>query len=318
MSEWKEQKEGYREALHYINGRKNGTITSLRTPWKKVDDAGIDGFEWNSFIVIGGRPGSGKTLLKDQIVRECFERNPNEDMRVLEFQFEMIARVSKVREFSAELKENYKYICSASKGLTINDDEIERLKAHSRAKSKLPIDTVEEKKTIDEIEKIIGKYMEKYKKPDGTYTKTLITLDHSYLVKLGKNEKTKVEMLYNLGEVATTIKRKYPVIFIILSQLKREVEAPERNEDGKYGNFILETDIFGGDALVQNADLVFGINKPSKRFITRYGPERFIIEDENTLVFHFLKVRNGDPRMSFFRAVFGEMKIEEMETPPRE
>ena len=318
MSKWKGQKEGYRDALRYIKGRKNGTITSLRTPWRKVDDAGIDGIEWNSFVVVGGRPGSGKTLLKDQIVREAFERNPNQKMRALEFQFEMIARVSKVREFSATLKENYKYVCSASKGLTISDEEIEKLKEHARAKSKLPIDTVEEKMNIEQIMKTIDEYMEEHKDEDGNYTNTLITLDHSYLVQLGKNEKTKVEMLYNLGEAATTIKRKYPVIFIILSQLKREVESADRNEDGKYGNFILETDIFGGDALVQNADLVFGINKPSKRFITRYGPERFIIEDENTLVFHFLKVRNGDPRMSFFKAVFEEMKIEEMATPPRE
>ena len=315
---WKEQKDGYRQALNYLIGRKDGTITSLKTPWKKVNDAGIDGIEWNSFVVIGGRPGSGKTLVKDQIVREMFDKNPDQEVRALEFQFEMIARVSKVREFSSVLKENYKYVCSASKGLTITDDELELLKRHAKEKSKRPIDTVEEPKTIQDIIKIVDKYMKHYQKEDGSYTKTLITLDHSFLVQLGKGEKTKTEMLYNLGEAVTLLKRKYPIIFIVLSQLKREVEAAERNEDGKYGNFILETDIFGGDALVQNADLVFGINRPSKRFITRYGPERFIIEDDTTLVFHFLKVRNGDPRMSFFKAVFEEMRVEEMETPPRE
>ena len=33
------------------------------------------------------------------------------------------------------------------------------------------------------------------------------------------------------------------------------------------------------------------------------------------LVLHFLKARNGDARMSFFKAKFEQMKIEEMETP---
>jgi hypothetical protein len=30
---------------------------------------------------------------------------------------------------------------------------------------------------------------------------------------------------------------------------------------------------------------------------------------------HFLKCRNGDTRMSFFRAAFRTMEIKEMETP---
>jgi hypothetical protein len=33
---------------------------------------------------------------------------------------------------------------------------------------------------------------------------------------------------------------------------------------------------------------------------------------------HFLKCRNGDSRMSFFKAEFEKMKITEMETPPQQ
>jgi replicative DNA helicase len=139
-------------------------------------------------------------------------------------------------------------------------------------------------------------------------------LDHSILIK-GSN---KQELLYQLGETCTKLKRKYPIIFIILSQLNRSVEAPERNEDGKYGNYILESDLFGADALLQHADLVIGINRPAMKFIKYYGPDRYIIEDDSVLVFHFIKCRNGDTRMSFFRAKYKTMEIEEMETPPRQ
>lgn len=54
-------------------------------------------------------------------------------------------------------------------------------------------------------------------------------------------------------------------MFIVLSQLNRNVDNPERNEDGKYSNYILESDIFGGDALLQHADTVIGINRPAKQ-----------------------------------------------------
>ena len=62
-----------------------------------------------------GPPGTGKTLIKDQIIREGFSHNTGQNIRVLEFQFEMVARASKVREFCAVLGKSYKYICSAYK-----------------------------------------------------------------------------------------------------------------------------------------------------------------------------------------------------------
>ena len=84
-----------------------GSIKSLRTPWDKFNDATTDGLEWHSTTVIGGRPGSGKTLIKDQIIREAFKLNPAENFRVLEFQFEMLARTSAIREYSSILGKSY-------------------------------------------------------------------------------------------------------------------------------------------------------------------------------------------------------------------
>jgi hypothetical protein len=40
--------------------------------------------------------------------------------------------------------------------------------------------------------------------------------------------------------------------------------------------------------------------------------------DDRTLVLHFLKARNGDTRMSFFKAMFERMEIMEMNTPEQE
>ncbi len=61
---WKSQKEGYNDSLRYLKGRMEGVIKSIKTPWDKFNDATTDGLEWHSMTVIGGRPGSGKTLIK--------------------------------------------------------------------------------------------------------------------------------------------------------------------------------------------------------------------------------------------------------------
>jgi hypothetical protein len=124
-------------------------------------------------------------------------------------------------------------------------------------------------------------------------------------------------MLYALGEALTYMKKHYPVAFVVLSQLNRNIDSPDRQRDGEYGNYVLDSDLFGADALLQHADVVLGINKPSIRKIRFYGPERFIVNDEDLLAFHFLKSRNGTTRLSFFKLDRGNMRIIEIETPPQ-
>jgi replicative DNA helicase len=317
---WKDQKQGFVDSLVYLKGRMDGHIRSLKTPWEKFNDATTDGLEWHSMTVIGGRPGSGKTLIKDQIVRESFRLNPDEKFRVLEFQFEMLARTSAIREFSSVLGKSYKYLCSADGKLS--NDDLAVCYAHAKERVKIPIDIVEEPLTVNELRETITAYMNHHavKTENGNvqFTKTVVTLDHSLLLKKAPFEKDKFDTLYNLGEMVTELKRKYPIAFIILTQLNRGIDNPERNEDGKYGNYILESDIFGSDALLQHADTLIGINRPAKQKIRFYGPDKYIIENDRVLVLHFLKCRNGDARMSFFKAEFERMRISEMPTPPQQ
>ena len=317
---WKDQKQGFLDSLVYLKGRKDGEIRSLKTPWSKFNDATTDGLEWHSMTVIGGRPGSGKTLIKDQIVREAFVLNPDEKFRVLEFQFEMLARTSAIREFSSVLGKSYKYLCSADGQLS--NEDLAVCYEHAKERVKIPIDIVEEPITVNELKEVIVDYMNFHATKDDEgkfeFTKTIVTLDHSLLLKKAPFEKDKFDTLYNLGEAITELKRRFPIAFIILTQLNRGIDNPERNEDGKYGNYILESDIFGSDALLQHADTLIGINRPAKQKIRFYGPDRFIIDNDRVLVLHFLKCRNGDNRMSFFRAEFERMRISEIPTPPQQ
>lgn len=315
------QKLSFQDALNEMVGRRNGTITSYATPWPKVNDASTDGFEWHSLTVIGGRPGTGKTLIKDQIIRETAKHNPGQTIRIYEFNFEMVGATQKQREFSAVLEKPYKYVKSAC-GNKISDEDLKTCFEYAKTSLEnetYPVDTCYNPVDVDEFQKLIEWYMQKHAvviDEKRVYTKTVITVDHANLFKLSANQKSKTDMLYELGEVITDLKKRFPISFIVLSQLGRNVESPERNQDGKYGNYILETDLFGGDALFQHADLVMGFNRPSLKFISFYGPERYIMDDPDILVCHFLKCRNGDTRMSFFKSEYHKMRIVEMAVPP--
>jgi replicative DNA helicase len=315
---WKGQRDGFTQALQYMQGRQKGLIKSIKTPWPKFNDAGVDGIEWNTLTVIGGRSGSGKTLVKDNIINNAFVLNKGEDFRVLEFQFEMMARVTAIREFSSVVNLSYKTLCSANGPL--DDQVLQACYDYSKGRIKYPIDVVETPQSVSSIERIIVDYMESHINNEGShpvYTNTIITLDHSYLIKT-EDGQSKADMLYAFGEMLTKLKRRYPIAFIILSQLNRNIENPDRNEDGRAGNYVLSSDIMGADALMQHADMVVGINRPGYFKIKFYGPDKFIIHDESVMVMHFLKCRNGDTRMSFFKAQFDSMRIDEMPTPPQQ
>jgi replicative DNA helicase len=313
------QTEAFKDALRYMKEFMDGNVQTLKTPWPKFDDALLDGIEWQTLIVVGARPGTGKTLFVEQIVREAFRLNPGLTFRVLKFQFEMVGKTSSIREFSGVVNKSYKELCNKNLDPVIWDKCFQ----HAAQVTQFPINVVYEQCTVTDFIATVEDEMEKFcyyeKDKDGNtvkkYTRMLITIDHSYLFKKDSFEKDKHEMLNNLGEALTDLKRRYPIAFILLSQLNRNIDNPERNEDGKYGNYILESDLFGADALLQHADTVVGINKPAKQKIRYYGPDRYIIEDENTLAFHFLKCRNGDTRLSFFKAEFHNMRIVEMQTP---
>jgi hypothetical protein len=250
----------------------------------------------------------------EQLISDIIEENQDHTFRVLKFQFEMLDETNGIRKLSLNTGSDYNTLMS--KGEPVDKDLYMRCVQYYEDSARNDvIDVVYDPCTVDEMCATIHYYMEAHKDQEGNYTNTLVTIDHSALFKVGKGQKDKFETLYALGEAMTYMKKHYPVAFLILSQLNRNIDNPERSKDGDYGNYVLDSDLFGADALLQHADVVLGINKPSIRKIRQYGPERFIISDEDTLAFHFLKSRNGTTRLSFFKLDRNSMRIVEIATP---
>jgi replicative DNA helicase len=308
------ERDALKKALYKMKARHNGELKSLKTAWPKFNDAFCDGLEWRTITVVGARPGTGKTLFMEQLVNDVIKTNPDQEFRVLKFQFEMLDETNGIRKLSMNVGSDYNTLMSKSKPV---DKAIFQkcVQFYEDTAQYDIVDVVYDPCTVEEMCATIHSYMLEHKVED-TYKNTLITIDHSALFKIGGKYKDKFEMLYGLGEALTEMKKKFPVAFLVLSQLNRNVENIERVKDGTYGNYILDSDLYGSDALLQHADVVLGINRPFGRRIKFYGPEKYIIQDEDLLVFHYLKSRNGLTGLSFYKLDRQIMRIIETDPPP--
>ena len=308
------ERDALRKALYKMKARRNGELKSLKTAWVNFNNAFCDGLEWRTITVVGARPGTGKTLFMEQLVNDVIKMNPDQKFRILKFQFEMLDETNGIRKLSMNVGSDYNTLMS--KDMPVDKGVYQKcVQFYESTESYDIVDVVYDPCTVEEMCATIHAYMEKHKTEDG-FTNTLVTIDHSALFRVGKGQKDKFEMLYTLGEGLTEMKKKFPVAFLVLSQLNRNVETIERTKDGTYGNYILDSDLYGSDALLQHADVVLGINKPFNRRIKFYGPEKYIINDPDLLVFHILKSRNGFMGMNFYKLDNTVMRLIEIDPPP--
>lgn len=306
---WKHINEIREEGIQYLHDRLSGKSKSVKTPWDKFDDACIGGIEWGSIIGIAGRPGTGKTAICNLITRGAPGRNPTQNIAVLDFQFEMSFKSTAIREFSAALKREYKQLLNADPNNPLYGSTILDAINYTKLRASQAIYQVDTPMTLAQLEVEIDEFMAFIKTP------TIITIDHTILLKKGSGEKDKFEMLYNLGELLTKLKKKYPVIFIILTQMNRSIEALDRKANGTIGNYPNTGDIFGADALLMHCDMMIALNKPSEFSLTNYGPDNYEVT-ENLLAMHFLKARNTKRSILFFNADFEHMNVNEIANVP--
>ena len=309
------ERESLEKGLLKMKAKREGRLPALISAWPKFNDAFCDGLEWRTITVVGARPGTGKTLFMEQLVSDIIKHNADQDFRVLKFQMEMVDETSAIRKFGLITGADYNTLMSKNGNLVDKRLFQKCVDYYKESADSDIINVVYDVCTVNEMCATIHYECERHKNPDGTYRNLLVTIDHSALFKNDVGQKDKFDMLGALGEALTHMKKNYPVAFVVLSQLNRNIDDTKRQVEANYGNYVLDSDIYGSDALLQHADVVIGINKPSIRKIRQYGPERFIISDEDTLAFHFLKSRNGTTRLSFFKLDRNSMRIIEIATP---
>lgn len=311
MALFRTMKEVIDETLEYIVARKEGRIKSLKTGYRKLDKSMIDGIEWNSTITIGGRPSVGKSAYSDCLVEGCFENNVDEnglpDFDLLDFNWELSARVMMLRRLSASMRQTYKHIISAD-NTTLTDAEMQQILDILMEKyGKLPVTFCEEPLTVQEFVETIRQFCDSRKG-----RKVLVRVDHTLLTRMSSREGSQVQMLLNLLMESNVLKKEYPIIFMFLTQINREIE--ERQEDGTDRAFPRQGDVYGGDASAMFSETILLLNKPSKYGITYYGNrQNGIVVEPNDIFAHMVKNRNAEGDLILqYKENFKHMSISEV------
>ena len=253
------------------------------------------------------------SLISSSLARGIQELNKDQNFSVLHFQFEMLGRNLCSRELSSGTNLNIRYIQSAGDdGMPpITAADLERLKSYADkqlGRKEYVIDTA---LTVQQIKDCVLAFYAEVKEP------FVVTLDHTLLIKQSASESSKQITLQNLATTLVELKNRLPVIFIILSQLNREIDDAERQKPGQLSNFVTEKDVYGSDHLLQCCDVMIAYNRPAKYNLSLYGPTKYIIgpADKYLLAAHVLKNRYGEPSIQWYRADYATMTVVETSPP---
>lgn len=310
---WKKHSVVLEEGLNYIEKRKNGEIKSLKSSWDGFNRTGLGGLDFGTTWLIGARPGIGKTLLSNSITRQLQDLNPDQDFYTLHFQFEMAAKNIAAREFSSATKLPLRYLLSANdKGMSpLSNTDLQKLKDYRTTQANRKEYVIDTPLTVFQMKKTIEAFYNHFKKP------FIITLDHTVLIRQSDNENSEQAMLTNLSNLVLEVKNTLPVLWIILTQLNREIDDADRQIPGKLGNYPTAKDVYASDKLNMATDVLMAFNRPAKYNLKWYGPEKYIIEDKDVLAAHVIKNRAGVTDLIWFKADYSTMTFNEIPEPPK-
>lgn len=309
-------------SLDYIDGRRKGLYKSLKTGFKKLDSALLDGIEWNKIFSIGAMSGSGKSVFLEQLKRNMLKHNPDEKMNILSFEFEMPSYEQITRNLSGIVGQSTRALYSVDHEVT--DEEFESLKKASERFTRLPIYSVDSVGNVDEIINTIISFV-KYRKLEETKDGLIVTIDHALLTSMKQDEDER-KMLAHLYRTIIRMKKWFeglgiPVLFIILNQLNRNIETVQRKDNPDY-HYPNRNDLFGSNDIFMGSDYVLIIHKPAILNMKTYGPPVgpytqglpvYNPKDESQamIYFHLIKQRSGEPRIMMMLDNFKNSMINE-------
>lgn len=271
------------EAIDYINGRRNSTIISLKTRWKKFNKQCMGGIEPNTVYTIAGISGSGKSSMANEITTDLIDLNPQKNIIILNFSLEMIGFRQVGRTLSSKLRKTTSTLYSSEKNL--DDDTFKKVISVFNQLKEYPIYFIDTPTTPMQVKDIIYSFYNEYVK--GKNAHLIIIYDHALLTKqIGST----IDTISELERVFIQAK-KLPLTSIIqLTQMNRNIEAPERINN-PLNHYPMRSDLSSSDAIFQASDYVLVIHRPEILGIQEYGPNHLLTQ--NKVYLHILKNRDA-------------------------
>lgn len=262
-----------------IDEAMRGLRKSYITRWS-VLNAVIDSIQEEELIVIGARPGMGKSAFANLLIRDIFNSYMNPyDTIGLYFSLEMPSYQQVVRWYSNEVKLESKKMLSSRN--PIDDEKFNQIKTVGESLRDLPIwfwDIPLNPRTVGNTA------LDVYRRFPNK--QVFVFLDHTRLVTGGDDERKRIELLL---EIAHKLKTVYGIIVIFLSQMNRDIEK-ERNRKEMGTSLPVMADLFAASAIEQYATTILMLHRPEV-----YGVKGEFkgMDVKNTLYVNITKQRDG-------------------------
>lgn len=272
------------ESLEYIRKRKDKTIIPLKTRWNKFNKVCCGGIEPNMIITIAGGSGSGKSAFANTLETDLIDLNPDQEIVILSFSYEMLSYRQVGRKLSNKLRKTTAELYSSDQSLS--NTEFNKIEEVADKIKKYPIYYIDTPSTVENMEKTIDYFHENIAK--GKWL--IVILDHALLVEgQGESERSTI---VDLQKMFIRKKKLSNTSIIQISQMNRNIEQPDRINNPSM-HYPMRSDLAASDAIFQASDYVTALSRPELLNITAYGIDRLPVKDKVYL--HFLKVRDGEP-----------------------
>lgn len=246
----------------YITKLRTGEIKSLKTSFSKLNKALLNGIDWNRIFTIAALSGGGKSTILEQIKRDFLDLN-GDSFEILSFDFEMLIEDQLTRYVSSKIKKSLKDIYSSDKPLS--DEDYKEVVDILEARKNAPVFYVDNPGTPEQIRATILQFA--MERDLLSLNKGLvISIDHATLVK-GKSGETEKTIIDELMTVFLELKKYFAstglrCIFLVLSQLNRDIERPERTSNPLL-HFPTRNDIFAASSIYHCSDYVMISHRPA-------------------------------------------------------
>lgn len=262
-----------------INHKNNRTSIFISTGYKLLDYV-LGGLEIGTNVIIGARPGIGKSAFALNLLLNIFENNKDRNIVCYYHNLEM-----------SNKQIGYRYIASiigediiTTKKKEFSQQDLSLIKDFYNRISLYEIYFNDNDNSIDEIKRFILS--------NNGDNIIVNIIDHSRLVS-SIERANEEQRLFHLYKELNIIK-KYNCINIILSQLNREYD--KHTENGKYSN-PSSSYLFGSDAAQQFADVTILLHQPKKSGIHSWeyymNGSTLQLNTDNILSLYIDKNRNG-------------------------
>lgn len=272
------------ESLEYIRKRKDKTIVPLKTRWNKFNKVCCGGIEPNMIVTIAGGSGSGKSAFANTLETDLIDLNPDQEIVILSFSYEMLSYRQVGRKLSNKLRKTTAELYSSDQSLS--NTEFNKIEEVADKIKKYPIYYIDMPSTVENMEKTIDYFHENIAK--GKWL--IVILDHALLVE-GQGESERGTIV-DLQKMFIRKKKLSNTSIIQISQMNRNIEQPDRINNPSM-HYPMRSDLAASDAIFQASDYVTALSRPELLNITAYGTDRLPVKDKVYL--HFLKVRDGEP-----------------------